>query len=257
MERREDNLRVGMVLVMLITFGQSFQPENESDFIDEKDKITFSSNFEDFPTDLQTFLKRFNISYFPKFESFHGEDINMNKEDTHMNKEDSNMNKFPKKYFAPESASQIDVRGQQSPSFKGSLDSQSYKFKVVLPPYIPRPIIGFSLSSYPGSRETMKSMKTPESKLILRTPRYNIFPRFKDTKYNEHGMFKMDRFPNLVMREDEQFTQPYKKCYIKETREKLSPTISPTFGDSDKIHHIQKLPYSMNLPTRYFKNFIF
>ena len=125
MEKREDKRRVGMVLVMLVTLGQSFQLENESNFIDGKDKITFSSNPADFPTDLQTFLKRFKISYFPKFESFHGKDTNMNKED-------SNMNRLPKNYFAPESARQIDVRGQQSPSFKGSLDSQSYMFKVVI-----------------------------------------------------------------------------------------------------------------------------
>ena len=87
MEKREDILRVEMIFVMLIALGQSFQLENESNFIDRKDKMAFSSNFEDFPTDLQTFLKRFNISYFPKFESFHGEDTYMNKEDTNINKE--------------------------------------------------------------------------------------------------------------------------------------------------------------------------
>ena len=43
--------------------------------------MAFSRNYDDFPTELQTFLKRFNISYFPKFKSFHREDTDKDKED--------------------------------------------------------------------------------------------------------------------------------------------------------------------------------
>ena len=175
----------------------------------------------------------------------------MNKEDTNINKEGQNRNKLPEKNYGPESARQLDVRYQQPSFFIRSIDSNSYKLKVVLPPYVPRAMQSPSSSSYPRTIETMKSMKsmkTHESKLNPWTPKYNSFPRIKDIKYFKHEMFKMNRNEDENITQRRTHSQPYKKFYIKEKKNN-SVDLHPN-------HHIQKLPYSMNIPTRFFKTFI-
>ena len=192
---------------MLIALGQSFQLENEFNIKQGEDKTAFASNFEDFPTNLQSFLRKFNISYFPKFESLHDEDTNRHK------------SRLPEKDYALESARQIDISDEQrqTPFFTGSLNSYPYnKFKVVLPKYVPNAMRSHSGSSYARNRETMKPMKTPESKLIFQTPKYD------SAQYIKRGRFRKNRFPNVGKKEDENFTQrptnppSYKKFYIKE-----------------------------------------
>ena len=164
----------------------------------------------------------------------------MNKEDTNINKEGQNRNKLPVKNYGPESARQLDVRYQQPSFFIRSIDSNSYKLKVVLPPYVTRAMQSPSSSSYPRTIETMKSMismKTHESKLNPWTPKYNSFPRIKDIKYFKHEMFKMNRNEDENITQRRTHSQPYKKFYIKEKNEQLGSTISPNSVDLHQIHH--------------------